>query len=1185
MAILSGLFKRLFQRKLIIYVTLRENQFCLAFMVGNKTLTYEEALRYPILNKYLRGAKTTSKEFTFSIPIQNAHLLYEDMKNNMLQGMPVELKFSERTSNLIFKRCEDEIIFNYYLDTDRGCLWRKLPNDVIQIGAYYYLQGNIIWVLEENELAVLKNHEKLVGGNITKIIKYTNLNHINLDISIATDKLILITGESIENKGYQLKLTYQVPREKWKNLNQLEEYILVNQQLYKKPEEALLKSFCQGNESIILEGGQLPQFVSEFRQSIIEFCDEKTRKELEDDKVFIANTDIHLVLKCECEMKNGVGIAKAIPVIQYHGSDLDINDLLKSKEQGYINIQNKWLSEGCLRAMGISELGRFVDGTPIAPIVVRPAEVINRGSERLGRLASTFVLNDQDWLAEGSIEEIFRAHMRFLRKYGINGGVVVDREEDRVLMLVKYLKGLLAQVKEARIIILMKKSYIEEVCTRENVQDITIFRGVKDEKTFRESNKNVVLTAYNMVGNILELTANNWDIVIMLEPDEAFKTNTSVLFKNTNSLKGRLRLGIFKERLSMYSEGKLEAICQLFKLDKSISSKVIRSGDKQTLPNAYNRKEITGQEEGAKIIIEGEEETDLPIDYNSYSFRGEGRFNITIREGYRSSGEAFKRKAQENANVEGRKATLVPFMSYWPTYDSMTQAQLRWYFYWRREVRVKNYMNTDLSYIFVYIYELINGIGYRNKEEGYKLLIDVWKAYRNEFPKLDHYLIDWTLDYIMLHQLEHHITELIEDDLNLEAGPIYNMYLYKQYINTSNPITQNDILTIMSYKIKKSKFYIAGYGEQLLNEITRIVNIIDESIRKEYGKGILEFFSPKEKVAVRRSVYISAVYAGNETYQLEYFAFTKHMPLIEFMDAIAKQVENRLRQKNAFNGRLRGIDMETSFIKIIDSALGIETDSGGKQFTKREQIVKPRIVTIDINKVQGLRVDADEVRKVLESQELQEEGNQQREETMTIEINQVGTENNINELEEMRKCIEKGPEDMLSVLKVLWENNWECSKDEMQGLLKGQMIEAIIDEINGRMIEVISIPLIVVEGSKYIIEDDFREEIEQVLNTIGQQIPVLKEDIGESQEVFSVMEDRHLEILKAITSQENVEKKVQNIAVMNNTMPELLIDEINELFSEYIGDLLVDTSSEIPSILEEYQEMLNQYLNKVGRNI
>lgn len=91
------------------------------------------------------------------------------------------------------------------------------------------------------------------------------------------------------------------------------------------------------------------------------------------------------------------------------------------------------------------------------------------------------------------------------------------------------------------------------------------------------------------------------------------------------------------------------------------------------------------------------------------------RFEIS----YSTGGNDFIRKAQKYVRRRETQAQFVPFMSYWPTYGSMTDAQQRWYFYWRDQVRNGIYPDTDLSYVFVHVYELINNVGIENGVDGY----------------------------------------------------------------------------------------------------------------------------------------------------------------------------------------------------------------------------------------------------------------------------------------------------------------------------------------------------------------------------------------------------------------------------------------------------------------------------------
>lgn len=61
-------------------------------------------------------------------------------------------------------------------------------------------------------------------------------------------------------------------------------------------------------------------------------------------------------------------------------------------------------------------------------------------------------------------------------------------------------------------------------------------------------------------------------------------------------------------------------------------------------------------------------------------------------------------------------------------------------------------------------------------------------------------------------------------------------------------------------------------------------------------------------------------------------------------------------------------------------------------------------------------------------------------------------------------------------------------------------------------------------------------------------------------------------VLKAILEQENPGASIKQIAEENITMPSLLIDAVNELASNTIGELIIETTSEYPKIYAEHIE-------------
>lgn len=99
------------------------------------------------------------------------------------------------------------------------------------------------------------------------------------------------------------------------------------------------------------------------------------------------------------------------------------------------------------------------------------------------------------------------------------------------------------------------------------------------------------------------------------------------------------------------------------------------------------------------------------------------------------------------------------FASYFPTYDAMDNHQLRGYFTWRARVRRGSVERTSASFAYVYLYELINGIGVEPGEPGLRAIESFWRAYREFEPGTDRYVRPWLVDYAVYHGLDPRLVE------------------------------------------------------------------------------------------------------------------------------------------------------------------------------------------------------------------------------------------------------------------------------------------------------------------------------------------------------------------------------------------------------------------------------------------
>ena len=114
----------------------------------------------------------------------------------------------------------------------------------------------------------------------------------------------------------------------------------------------------------------------------------------------------------------------------------------------------------------------------------------------------------------------------------------------------------------------------------------------------------------------------------------------------------------------------------------------------------------------------------------------------------------FIKQAKLLANYEDDYEFHDSVVRYFPTYQALTDKELRGYFSWRTKLRNGDVRKTSLSFAFLYIYELLNQIGVSDPLEGYEKLV----AFRENYGALDNsilsYLNRWLTDYVVYYELD-----------------------------------------------------------------------------------------------------------------------------------------------------------------------------------------------------------------------------------------------------------------------------------------------------------------------------------------------------------------------------------------------------------------------------------------------
>lgn len=181
------------------------------------------------------------------------------------------------------------------------------------------------------------------------------------------------------------------------------------------------------------------------------------------------------------------------------------------------------------------------------------------------------------------------------------------------------------------------------------------------------------------------------------------------------------------------------------------------------------------------------------------------------------------------------------FQEYYPTFSKMSKAQLNWYLYWREKVTNGEYPDTDLSYIYVFAYELMNYSFNQNAAFNISMLKRLYDAYYEQ------------------HNLKRLI--ILVADMLFESGEIElgNLYykptpqvpaLYKQLQEKEHDLSRISITLWKSYAqnryLGNSKFFEPNKNK-IYKTFKECVHLLDKYYKEMEGKKLIDVYFETKK--------------------------------------------------------------------------------------------------------------------------------------------------------------------------------------------------------------------------------------------------------------------------------------------------------------------------------------------------
>ena len=562
------------------------------------------------------------------------------------------------------------------------------------------------------------------------------------------------------------------------------------------------------------------------------------------------------VLIARAKELHGIGRAYAHPYASIGGEEFSVEQLQEMLKQPYVRIASGWVRNRDLLSLGMDENALMEDGTPMKPIRLDADLLLHRGGRKIDAPFSAMRLDGEPWRDQGDKHSCVRDHLDFLLHWGINGGLIGGYEAMAAYGLPMIFRFRMDH-RDATVLVVGSKADCDAL------RETSPFFG-----NALSGERARMLSYAEYITKDTEVLNTRWDLVCLIEPDVELVRASSAMVQAVASLKAACKIGFFwdtpsgnAERMSLASmilgyRGKQELVDLLVRDSRKpkplpepfrFANATVEYKRK---PSVSTREDIHGaeiiqtsaspaQDSGAVIILRGAQGQAIqvptqPERLNTYN---------EIMASYRRPKEDFFKEARKFADYEGVATTHIPFTCYWPKYSDMNAEQRKWFFHMRNQLRNGVFPDTDVSYLYIFIYELINQIGIENPKQGLNLLMEIWGHYGNRYPQLSHNLASWVFDYLRINELEFPVDQLLMRvpelaDYGLNAALTE---MNEQHMPLKLPVWALEMLS--QYRVTNSKFYQKGHHALVDAILPGAVGAVDGALREKNGKGILDTYA------------------------------------------------------------------------------------------------------------------------------------------------------------------------------------------------------------------------------------------------------------------------------------------------------------------------------------------------------
>lgn len=443
----------------------------------------------------------------------------------------------------------------------------------------------------------------------------------------------------------------------------------------------------------------------------------------------------------------------------------------------------------------------------------------------------------------------------------------------------------------------------------------------------------------------------------------------------------------------------------------------------------------------------------------------------------------FYRQAKLMEDFEDSFEGACEFSHYFPTYEAMTDYQLRCYFSWRTRVRAGEYPDAPVAFLFVHVYELLCGIGKPPGNEGYEYLFELYRRYRHKSQSFQIHVEDWLHDYVLFYGLDLSLLDEFECEFPLEAVVLLKQaqkvlidngldeWPQKSVEQLPKPKELLSALTVLSrYRAEKSKFIkerTDDVADVAAHVFARMVSHCSKRRRIDYVQGLFGrsasysytmfssavFWCPNEHEDVTYSV-------GPETYFCSQGFWYRELPCSRFdtnkeLGVLLHAIDARMRVATGYAHPLKERTLPKYQASYVDKEIA--------SFLERKKAQEEAQVRIDRTALNGIRTASVRTREVLLTDDERDEG---------VEIVSTLPDATTNSGEPLGLT-----EPQLALLAALLEGKDVPAADG------ASFLSLAVDAINEAFLDIVGDTVIEYDGDVPVLVEDYEQDVRDALAT------------------------------------------------------------------------------------------------------